>query len=80
MPDADSSTLPSPTFQQVTPHDTLHIPLTRALWVGVQGDIVVNGASDGNIVTFKNAVGLLPLRVQQVLATGTTATSIVALY
>jgi hypothetical protein len=53
---------------------------TRALWVGGGGDLNVMLVS-GATVLLKGVPGgsLLPLRVARVLASGTTATSIVAL-
>jgi len=73
---------PAQSFATVTPSDS--IPYTnrpRALYVGVQGDVVVqddNGAS----VTFKSVPGgtVLPIRPRLVMATGTTATNLVAMY
>lgn len=51
-----------------------------ALFVGVTGDVVVpHGAGT---VTFKNvqAGSILPIKVKKVVALGTTATNLVALY
>jgi hypothetical protein len=64
----------------VTPNNDTVIPTTRALYVGVAGNIVVRMA-DGAQVTFANVpVGIIPIQVDRVLATSTTATNIVALY
>ena len=64
----------------VTPSDSTVIPTTRALYIGVSGNIVVRMA-DGGQVTFANVpVGIFPIQVDRVLATSTTATNIVALY
>lgn len=54
---------------------------TRALYVGGAGDVAVR-MLDQTTVTFVGvpAAGLLPIRVDKVLSTGTTATSIVGLY
>jgi hypothetical protein len=52
---------------------------TRALIVNVAGDLHVITAQDDE-VTFPAPVGVLPLRVKKVFATGTTATGIVALW
>lgn len=53
---------------------------TRALYIGVTGDVKVTMQS-GDTVTFKAApVGTLPVCVTRVFATGTTATDILALY
>ena len=57
-------------------------PVPRALYIGSGGDVVVTMAADGTDVTFANVpTGTkLPVRVSKVKATGTTASSIVALY
>ena len=56
----------------VTPHDTNPLAfVSRALWVGVAGDVKVTMA-DGQAVTFKNlTVGWHPLSVSIVWDTGT---------
>jgi hypothetical protein len=65
----------------VTPSDTVNLPTAaQALYIGSAGDVVIH-TLDGSQVTF---VGLsdgqiLPVRTRRVLATGTTAASIVAL-
>ena len=61
---------------------TVLTPTPRALSIGVGGDVVVTMAADGTDVTFANVpTGTkLPVRVSKVKATGTTASSIVALY
>ena len=68
----------------VTPHDSTVIPtgVTRALYVGGTGNITALMADGGTAVLFSNvsAGTVLPVRVQRVNSTGTTATSIVALY
>lgn len=52
----------------------------RGLYVGVSGDVAVV-TRGGSTVTFKSApVGILPVCVQKVKATGTTATNLLALY
>ena len=64
----------------VTPHDTNTIGLCRALYIGSTGNIAVRMAS-GNSATFSSVpVGVFPIQVDQVLSTGTTASSIMALY
>ncbi len=65
----------------VTPHDSNNLPnTTRALWVGVSGDVSVEMKTSGTALVFKNAQGLLPYRVTRVNSTNTTATDIVALW
>jgi hypothetical protein len=67
----------------VTPSDatTFSVP-TRALYVGATGNVRVRFASDQTLVTFVGcqAGQILPVRVDRVLSTSTTATSIVALW
>lgn len=65
----------------VTPSDATVFNVTRGLYVGGLGDVAVRMA-DGTSVTFSNVANgtLLPLQVDQVLSTGTTATLILALY
>jgi hypothetical protein len=64
----------------VTPSDVTVIPVTRSLYVGTGGTLVVR-MSSGNSATFTNVpVGVLPVQVDQVLSTGTTATGILAFY
>lgn len=63
----------------VTKSDSTIIPTTRALYVGVTGNLVVRMAR-GEQATFANVpVGIFPIQVDQVL-NATTASSIVALY
>lgn len=54
---------------------------TRSLWVGGAGNVAVR-MLDGTLPIFVGvtAGALLPVRVDQVLSTGTTATNIVGLY
>jgi len=66
----------------VTPHDSTEFAVrTRALYIGSGGALTVT-MIDGSNVTFVGVVAgsVLPLRVIKVLATGTTASSIVALF
>lgn len=64
----------------VTPSDSTVLPATRALYIGVTGNVAVKMADDENTITFSNVpVGIFPIQVIQVLSTGTTASSIIAL-
>jgi hypothetical protein len=73
------STCPAHGAFPVTPSDATVIQVTRALYVGVSGNINVRMA-DGQTVLFSNVpVGIFPIQVDMVLATSTTATTIVAL-
>lgn len=60
--------------------DLTEIP--QSIYVGVAGDIVVQMAGDtgGTSITMTVAQGYHPLCVDRVLATGTTASNIIALY
>jgi hypothetical protein len=72
----------APSFNAVavTESDVTVIPATRALYIGVSGDVVVTMQSGATPITFKSVpVGILNIAVTQVLA-ATTATDIVALY
>lgn len=63
----------------VTTSDSAANPAT-ALYIGVTGDVAVLPYGNSTSVVFKAVpVGILPVRVSKVLATGTTATNILAL-
>jgi hypothetical protein len=67
----------------ITPDDDTDVPsVTRGLYVGGAGTVVVVLAGDSGAVTFVGATAgsVLPIRVKRVLSTGTTATSLVGLY
>jgi hypothetical protein len=65
-----------------TSDSTIFVQPTRALYVGAAGNITVDMADGGTSVLFVAVQGgtILPIQVTRVYATGTTATSIVALY
>lgn len=67
----------------ITPTDDVLLEdYPRGLWVGGAGDISLKLIGDDTAVTFAGVVAgsLLPLRVKEVRATGTTATNIVGVY
>jgi len=67
----------------VTPDDVDTLAnVSRALYVGVTGDVTVTMYGNGNNATFVGvpAGTILPIRVSKVLATGTDATDILNLY
>lgn len=77
-----SLTAPPEDATELLPDDeALLFHVTRALYVGGSGDVRVKMLG-GAAVTFANvpAGSLIPLRVVQLLATGTTATGIVGLW
>lgn len=66
----------------VTPSDSVDLAIVpRALFVGQTGNLAAIMAG-GQTVAFQNVQtgSILPVRVQRVLQTGTTATGIVALW
>lgn len=66
----------------VTPDDSVGlIATTRAIYVGGGGDVAIT-TRGGETVTFTNAPEglMLPVRATHVLATGTTATDLLALW
>lgn len=66
----------------VTPSDTTAFTqFTRGLYIGGAGDVAVQTASN-DTPTFVGVLAgtILPVRVYRVLSTGTTATSILALF
>ena len=82
LPQPNAST-PADYAAAITPHDSTNLPIpARAVYVGTGGDITAIIAAGGNAVLFKNVPGgtILPVRVQRVNATATTATDMVALY
>lgn len=78
-------TIPAANAEAITPADTdLTFGLTRAIYVGVGGDLAVRMADDkgDTDVVFTGVVSgsVLPLRVKQIRTTDTTATDIVAIW
>jgi hypothetical protein len=66
---------------ELTLHDTNTFPVTSALYVGGAGGLKIRDA-DGNSVTFAGVPAGTVLRIKADMAysTGSTATSVVALY
>lgn len=65
--------------KQITPGTAIGLE-TRAIYVGVSGDLVVTMAN-GETVTLSNLpVGFYPLAITLVVTSGTTATNLVAFY
>lgn len=65
----------------IVPSDTVDLPfVTKALYVGVTGDVVMIMAGDTVAVTRRNmAAGVAHvMQVRRILATGTTATFLLA--
>ena len=73
---------PGVTAVAVTPNDSTNLAVnpTRAIYVGVAGNLNVDMA-DGGTVLFSNVpVGMFPIQVVRVRSTSTTATNLVAIY
>ena len=72
---SDTLTSPATAAQPIVPSDTEELAhATRGLFVGQSGDATVKMLS-GDVTTLKNlqAGTIYPIRICQVLATGTTA-------
>ncbi len=78
-----NTSVPATDAKTITPSDTVDFPResSRAIWCGVAGDIAVI-TFDGTTVTFVGVLAgsVLPVACTRVLSTGTTATSLLALY
>jgi len=73
--------LSTSTAVAITPSDSVDLPngpTGLGVYVGVAGD--VTAIVGGNTVTYKAAVGRLNIRASRILATGTTATNLIAEY
>lgn len=78
---APGLTAPASHAEAITPSDSVPLArVTRALYVGSGGDVRVRMVS-GQIVTFRGVQGgmFYPVRVEQVMATGTTATDLMGM-
>ena len=80
--DRRDPTVPSGSFAAVTPDNSNDILVSRSLFVGGAGNLRVTGERDTGTTDFVGVLAgtVLPIRVRRVHATGTTASSIVALY
>lgn len=79
----NAPTASSSSGEAITPHDTNELThVTRGIYVGAAGDVVVVLFNDSTAVTFKNAAAgsVLPVRAKIVKSTGTTAMNLIALY
>lgn len=76
------SDAPAGSAAAITPDNSTDLTdTTRAIYVGTAGDLTVDMEDDGTNVTFQNVpVGILPIRVTRVYATGTGASDLVALW
>ena len=78
---ATTDTAPARGFAAITPNDTTTFAATRGVYIGVAGDVYIDGAKQGsNVKMTAAAAGEHPWQVTRIYPTGTTATDIVALY
>lgn len=74
-----SAAAPAEKAVAITEHDTNSFPLTRALYIGTTGNLVVTMA-DGVDCTFNNVpVGIFPVQCIK-LKTASTVADVVAMY
>jgi hypothetical protein len=72
---------PASKLTAVTPSNSTVLTGVRAVWVGGAGDIAIMAVDDSAAVTFTVPSGtMLPVFAKRIMATGTSATNIVALY
>lgn len=79
----DMLTAPGSASEAITPHDTNELTEgpSRAIYVGVTGNLTVRLLNDDDDTLFSNVpVGIFPIRASHVRSTGTTATNLVAMY
>lgn len=79
---APSSITPSENCFPITPSDLESLPfLTKAIYIGRGGDLVLVIGNSQDAVTFRNVVqgSVLDVRVRAVKSTGTTAGDLVGL-
>lgn len=79
---ARSLTSPPEHAREIAPDDAASLPfVTRALYVGGAGDVALR-LQGGAEVVFRGlqAGSLIPIRVDQIKSTGTTATGLIGLW
>jgi hypothetical protein len=79
---ARSITGPAVELRAVEPSDSADLPngVCRSLFAGGAGVIVVQDAFGSQVSLHSGASQYHPVQIRRVLATGTTATDIIALY
>lgn len=79
---ADAPFAPSRSLAAITPSDGADLPVfAKAIYVGGAGNIVLRAIDDAGNTTLTGVTAgtIIPVRARRVLATGTTATGLVAL-
>lgn len=79
---ASAANGPINALRPVVPNDQADLPdgVTRGLFVGVAGEIALTDASGGTVQFSSGAMQYHPIAVRRILASGTTADRIFALY
>ena len=80
---AGTTSASAPNVATITPNDAVDLTTPcRGIYVGTTGDISVNGAESGTAVVFKSVPAgvILPVIASRVLAAGTTASNLVAMW
>ena len=63
---------------QVFPSDTTDLPfVTRAIYIGIQGDVRLMTQNDQDVI-YKDLIGTKVIRASRIYATGTTAGAIIS--
>jgi len=77
----DTTDFPAKSLRAVTPHDTNELEyVAKALFIGTGGTLSLIAQEDTAAVSLTVVAGqIVPVRAKIVLATGTTASGIVAL-
>lgn len=79
----DAAFAPVTRAAAIVPHDVSALnDVTKSIYVGQAGDVVVRGVRDAADHVWKGvpAGSILPIRASHVRATGTTATDLLGLY
>jgi hypothetical protein len=78
----DTTDYPARSLRAITPSDSAELDfIPKALWIGGAGSITVQMLEDASTVQLTGCQPgqIIPIRVKKVMATGTTATGIVAM-
>ena len=79
---ADNPTAPAQNCFAILPDDASELPsVTKAIYVGAEGDVTLRPVGNSSPVTFRNVPAgfILDVRAAAVHATGTTAADIVGM-
>lgn len=74
------ATRPASHTATITPSDVTNYPPARSIWVGGTGNVAVIHPNGSTFTYVGVPVGVLPVQNIGVMATGTTATNLGAMY